>query len=331
MIRATAIVVAAVMVLGFAAVPVHATPPDAAGAFLDDDGSVHEPDINAIKAAGITNGCNPPANTLYCPTRSLTRAELASLFVRAFELPSAAPAGFEDTTGNEHAANINALAAAGITKGCNPPVNSLFCPDRITTRGEMASFLVRALALPAAPSQPFVDVSGSVHRDDAAALALAGITKGCNPPTNNRFCPDDPVSRAETASFLIRSIPEFSPIFNQLSLATGVFCAKDGTSCSRSFAASRGIRWEVTDGWYHFVPFLTGEEAVFEASDTRLEVDIDGVPVALSELAQTQSGALVKRLFTAVLPAIGVGTHTIVARWRWNGTVVRTLTIRVTA
>ena len=330
MIRATAIMVTAVMVLGFAAVPVRATPPDAAGAFLDDDGSVHEPNINGIKAAGVTNGCNPPANTLFCPTRSLTRAELASLFVRAFELPSSAPAGFEDTTNNEHAANIDALAAAGITRGCNPPANTMFCPDRITTRGEMASFLVRALALADAPSQRFIDVAGSVHRNDAAALALAGITKGCNPPTNNRFCPDDPVSRAETASFLIRSISEFSQVFNQLSLATGVFCAKDGTSCSRSFTAARGIRWEVTDGWYNVVPFLTGEEAVFEASDTRLEVDIDGVPVALSELAQTQSGALVKRLFTAVLPAIGVGTHTIVARWRWNGTVVRTLTIRVT-
>ncbi|MCH7846544.1 MAG: S-layer homology domain-containing protein, partial [Acidobacteria bacterium] len=141
----------------------------------------------------------------FFPTRPLTRAELASLFVRAFVLPPAAPAGFGDTAGNEHAANIDALAAAGITKGCNPPANSLFCPDRITTRGEIASFLVRALALPAAPSQPFIDVSGSVHRNDAAALALAGITKGCNPPTNNRFCPNDPVTRGQMAAFLHRA------------------------------------------------------------------------------------------------------------------------------
>ena len=82
MIRTTAFAVAVVMVLGFAAAPVHATPPDAAGAFIDDDGSVHEPNINAIEAAGITRGCNPPANTLFCPNRSLTRAELASLWQR---------------------------------------------------------------------------------------------------------------------------------------------------------------------------------------------------------------------------------------------------------
>lgn len=35
---------------------------------------------------------------------------------------------------------INALAAAGITKGCNPE-GTLYCPDKPITRGEMAVFL----------------------------------------------------------------------------------------------------------------------------------------------------------------------------------------------
>jgi hypothetical protein len=328
MIRATSIVVAAVMVLGFAAVPVHATPPDAAGAFLDDDGSVHEPNINAIKAAGITNGCNPPANTLFCPTRSLTRAELASLFVRAFELPPAPSSGFQDIAASVHEQNIDALASAGITKGCNPPANTLFCPDLVTTRAEMASFLVRTLSLPPAPDQPFVDVAGTIHRDNIAALAFAGITKGCNPPTNDRYCPGDSVSREQIASFVTRALPDLSPVYNQLSLLTSVVCAKDGISCTRSFTAASGIRWEVTGGWYNVLPFLAGEEAMFEAPGTRLEVELNGVPVGLTELGQAQSGSLVKRLFTVVLDPIGRGSNTIVARWRWNGTVVRTLTIR---
>jgi hypothetical protein len=329
MIRRLLILAMAITVFGLTAGPVWATPSDAAGAFRDDDGSVHEPNINGIKAAGITSGCNPPANTSFCPTRSLTRAELATLFVRAFGLPAAPSFGFQDTVGNEHAGNIDALAAAGITKGCNPPANTLFCPDRITSRGEMASFLVRALDLPPAPSQPFVDVAGSVHRDDIAALAFGDITKGCNPPTNDRFCPDAAVNRAETASFLVRSLPGVSPIYNQLSLTTGVFCSKGGESCRRSFTAPRGMQWEVTDGWYNVVPFRAGEQAVFEGA--RLEIEVNGVPVGLSGLPQTQSGSLVKRLFTAVLPATGTGTTTIVARWRWNGAVVRTLTIRSTS
>jgi hypothetical protein len=37
------------------------------GTFTDDNGSLHEPDIEAVAAAGITRGCNPPANTEYCP------------------------------------------------------------------------------------------------------------------------------------------------------------------------------------------------------------------------------------------------------------------------
>ena len=308
-----------------------ATPSDADGAFIDDDGSVHEPDINGIKAGAITSGCNPPSNTRFCPTRSLTRAELATLFVRAFELPPAPPWGFQDIAGNEHAANIDALAAAGVTTGCNPPANTRFCPDRITTRAEMASFLVRALDLLPAPSQPFVDVSRSVHRDDIASLEAAGITKGCNPPTNNRYCPDAPVNRAETASFLVRSLPDVSPIFNQLSFVTGIFCEKDGESCRRSFSAARGIRWEIMDGWYNVLPFLSGESGEFNAADTRIEVEIDGTPVPLTEAPQIQVGSLVKRLWSAVLPEVEAGTHTITVRWRWNGEVVRTLTIRVTA
>ena len=36
----------------------------------------------------------------------------------------------------------------------------------------------------------FLDVSSSVFREDIDKLAASGITKGCNPPQNDRFCPD---------------------------------------------------------------------------------------------------------------------------------------------
>lgn len=42
--------------------------------------------------------------------------------------------------------DVEWIAAQGITKGCNPPENTLYCPDRPVTRGEMAAFLHRALA-----------------------------------------------------------------------------------------------------------------------------------------------------------------------------------------
>ena len=51
-----------------------------------------------------------------------------------------------------YATAIDALFAAGITKGCSTePL--LYCPSRAVTRAQMASFLTRALEL-AAPDDP---------------------------------------------------------------------------------------------------------------------------------------------------------------------------------
>ncbi len=51
----------------------------------------------------------------------------------------------------------------------------------------------------------FTDVPDThVFHDDIAWLADLGITKGCNPPTNDQYCPSDPVSRGQMAAFLHR-------------------------------------------------------------------------------------------------------------------------------
>jgi hypothetical protein len=47
---------------GMTAVAAAGLPPG--GSFLDDDTSIHQGAIEAIAAAGITFGCNPPDNTL---------------------------------------------------------------------------------------------------------------------------------------------------------------------------------------------------------------------------------------------------------------------------
>jgi hypothetical protein len=40
--------------------------------------------------------------------------------------------------------DIAKLATAGITKGCNPPANTEFCPRDFVTREQMAAFIRRA-------------------------------------------------------------------------------------------------------------------------------------------------------------------------------------------
>jgi hypothetical protein len=117
--------------------------------FTDDDSSDFEGAINKVAAAGITLGCNPPANTRFCPDRPVTRAEMATFLVRSFpaQVPPTGPDVFTDDDTDIHQGNINRIAAGGITLGCNPPANDHYCPGDRVTRGQMATFLTRALDL----------------------------------------------------------------------------------------------------------------------------------------------------------------------------------------
>jgi len=180
-------------------------PPPGGGATFDDiAGSIFEADIEWLAAEGITKGCNPPANTLFCPDDYVTRGQMAAFLNRALALPDAGGNPFIDDDGSIFEPDIEAIEAAGITKGCNPPDNDMYCPGAYVTRGQMAAFLVRALDLPPG-TEKFVDDNGSIFEADIESLAAAGITLGCNPPTNNQFCPNDYVTRAQMAAFLHRS------------------------------------------------------------------------------------------------------------------------------
>ena len=119
--------------------------PDAGGSrFVDvDPGVWWSRHVEALADLGITEGCaSQPAR--YCPDGEVSRAQMASFMARAFSLePSGDGGGFSDVSGGVHAANIDALAASGITKGCaDDPAR--YCPTRATTRAQMASFLKRA-------------------------------------------------------------------------------------------------------------------------------------------------------------------------------------------
>jgi hypothetical protein len=113
---------------------------------------------------------------------------------------------FSDDNDSVFEADIEWLATEGITQGCNPPANTRFCPDDPVTRGQMAAFLVRALAYTDRGTVDFTDDNGSVFEADIERLATEGITFGCNPPANTRFCPDDPVTRGQMAAFLKRAL-----------------------------------------------------------------------------------------------------------------------------
>lgn len=116
--------------------------------FIDDDGSPHESDINALAEAGITAGC---AAARFCPGELLSRQQLAGLLAQALDLPPAGPVSFADVVESPNAADISSLVAAGISMGC---AVDQFCPWGAVNREQMASLLRRSLERALAEARP---------------------------------------------------------------------------------------------------------------------------------------------------------------------------------
>lgn len=115
-------------------------PASAVNAFVDDNASAHESDINGVAAAQITAGCT---TVRYCPGSVVTRGQMASFLARSLSLPAATRDWFRDDNGTTHEGAINRLADAGITGGCT---TGAFCPTAAVTREQMAAFLHRAFS-----------------------------------------------------------------------------------------------------------------------------------------------------------------------------------------
>ncbi len=123
---------------------------------LDDGITWAGPHIERLVDLGIMKACSEDPLE-FCPEEAITRAEIATVLVRAFNSRPVGYVGFGDLDGVENASDINALAADGLTTGCSADP-FLFCPSQQVTRGQMASFLARAAGLVARPGyQPVMD------------------------------------------------------------------------------------------------------------------------------------------------------------------------------
>lgn len=176
--------------------------------FSDDDGSVHERAINRLHELGITRGCN--GGTEYCPDEPVTRGEIAAFLRRFLALEPSADDFFADDDGAIFEEDINALVSSGIGIGCS---DAEFCADRPLRRDEMAEFLVRTFATgePERFANPdrsdfFTDDAGNEFEESINRLRYAGVTIGCSDDDSARYCPDDPLTRGQMATFIIRAI-----------------------------------------------------------------------------------------------------------------------------
>ncbi|MFP4597720.1 MAG: peptidoglycan-binding domain-containing protein [Persicimonas sp.] len=171
--------------------------------FADDDDSPHEDAINAIYDEGITRGCASDPDPLYCPDDTESRANLAVMLMRAFDLPRADRDYFRDDDGMNAEDAINALAASGVNSRCTLDSDRKFCPEEKVTRGQFALWLDGLLDLEDTAQDYFADDSGSTYEGAVNRLAAAGITRGCS---QDSYCGGELITRAEVASMLACSL-----------------------------------------------------------------------------------------------------------------------------
>ncbi|MYH79002.1 MAG: hypothetical protein F4134_14925 [Acidimicrobiaceae bacterium] len=206
-----AVVVAALAVVGLApGAAAQDVQEDAGGTpdrFTDVTGGVHKPAIDALAERGLFDGTEC-AEDMFCPGDEMKRWTMAVWLVRVIDEaqpPAATESSFADVDFESwYLPHIERLAELEVTTGCL--VDPLrFCPDRSVNRAEMATFLERAFDLEAADPAGFADTAGNFHEANIDALAAARITAGCqsDPP---RYCPNQPVTRAEMATFLARAL-----------------------------------------------------------------------------------------------------------------------------
>jgi hypothetical protein len=162
--------------------------------------------IETIVDAGLTVGC-ATAPPLFCPEAAVTREEMAAFIIRALGEHDPPVTGFERFDDVPPTSPffrfIDRLAELGITSGCGA---RRYCPGAPVSREQMAAVILRALGEfdpPQPATQRFLDVPpASPFYRFIDRLAGLGIAAGCTP---TRYCPGDPVTRAQMAVFLTRA------------------------------------------------------------------------------------------------------------------------------
>jgi len=162
--------------------------------------------IENIFHNAITGGCGAG---VYCPTDSVTRAQMAVFLLKAKHGPNYGPPTctgvFADVACPSQFANwIEALAAEGITAGCG---GGNYCPTNPVTRAQMSAFLLKAKYgsdhVPPTCTGVFSDVAcPSQFANWIEELAAEGITGGCGAGI---YCPNNPNTRGQMAVFLVKT------------------------------------------------------------------------------------------------------------------------------
>jgi hypothetical protein len=176
--------------------------------------------IEFMYQGGFTTGCQTMPS-LYCPSDAITRGQMAVFLERTKRGASFThtPTGtmFSDVSvSTPFAGFIEQLSLDGITSGCTAGSPPAFCPTANVNRAAMAKFLLKAKCgaayTPNTPaSSPFADVPvGDPFLPWINKVYTLGITSGCV-ASPLQYCPNNPVTRAQMATFIYRTFPYGTP------------------------------------------------------------------------------------------------------------------------
>jgi len=158
--------------------------------------------INTLADDGIIRGT---ASDTYSPANNITRADFASLLIRAFKLESDNAENFADVTASDYFASELAIARnTGIVNGIG---DNKFAPRNTITRQDMMVIVHRALQKQNVgfgdsnePNYSDFTTVADYAKEAVSALIGAGIVNG----KSGRIAPADYTTRAEVAVLIKR-------------------------------------------------------------------------------------------------------------------------------
>ncbi|MDD3652581.1 MAG: S-layer homology domain-containing protein [Desulfotomaculaceae bacterium] len=158
--------------------------------------------INQLVTIGAINGYSDGS---FKPDNKITRAEFATVLVKAFQLTSQDGKIFTDTAGHWAREYIAAAADSGVVNGYD--VNT-FGPDDLITREQMAVMIVKAAKFAPAAGEPQFADSGSISswaRESIVTATQNGILKGY---PDNTIQPLGSATRAEAVTVIVNALKQ---------------------------------------------------------------------------------------------------------------------------
>ncbi len=172
------------------------------GSFSDTANHWADKEINQLKALGIVEGDNGK----YYPDDSITRAEFATLIVRAIGLNTDATLSFKDVNADDWYNNIvSAIVSAGIMNGADDG----FYPNKNISREEIAKTIVSAYEY--ASGKVLSEIGAISYMDsnyisDWAKIYIDKCTSSglMNGMDDANFAPKSDATRAQAAVLIVR-------------------------------------------------------------------------------------------------------------------------------